>query len=88
MINKTAVSKTNNTATFNAIFAQPGDGSSLPPTGKLNFTFYVNGVFVSQDYITSFIDNNDGTCTLTLDTNGLGYSLESTDEITAVGKFI
>jgi len=88
MINKTAVSKTNNTATFNAAFAQPGNGSTLPATGKLNFTFYVNGVFVSQDYVTSFVDNLDGTCTLTLDTTGLGYSLESTDEITAVGKFV
>ena len=87
MINKTAVSKTNNTATFNASFAEPGNGSTLPPTSKLNFTFYVNGVFVPQDYITSFVDNGGGTCILTLDTNGLGYELESTDEITAVGKF-
>jgi hypothetical protein len=87
MVNKTAVSSTSNTATFNASFAQPGANSTLPPTSKLNFTFYVNGVFVSMDYITSFVDNGNGTCTLTLDTNGVGYELESTDEITAVGKF-
>jgi hypothetical protein len=87
MVNKTAVSSTANTATFNASFAQPGANSTLPPTSKLNFTFYVNGVFVSMDYITSFVDNGNGTCTLTLDTNGVGYELESTDEITAVGKF-
>lgn len=88
MISKTAVSKTNDTATFNASFVQPGEGSTLPPTSKSNFTFYVNGVFIPQDYVTSFVDNGSGNCILTLDTNGLGYGLESTDEITAVGKFL
>jgi hypothetical protein len=87
MVNKTAVSSTSNTATFNAAFAQPGATSTLPPTSKLNFTFYVNGVFVSMDYVTSFVDNLDGTCTLTLNTAGLGYELDSTDEVVAVGKF-
>jgi hypothetical protein len=86
-VSKTAVSSTANTVTFNSAFIQPGTGSTLPPTSKSNFAFYVNGVFVSSDYVSTFVDNLDGTCTLTLNTTGLGYSLESTDEITAIGKF-
>jgi hypothetical protein len=44
-------------------------------------------VFVPQDYVVSFIDNGGGTCTLTIDNNGIGYGLEATDEVVAVGKF-
>jgi hypothetical protein len=52
----------------------------------MNFIFYVNGVFLPYDYITSFIDNSDGTCTLTIDAEGLGYYLTN-KEVTAIGKF-
>lgn len=86
-ISKTAISKTSNTATFSASFAQPADGSSLPATSKSNFVFYVNGVFVPIDYVDSFIDGGGGTCQVQFDTDGLGYVLESTDEVTAIGKF-
>jgi hypothetical protein len=61
-------------------------GSSLPPTTKMNFIFYVNGVFLPHDYVTSFVDNGNNTCTLTIDVNGLGYYLTD-KEITAIGKF-
>lgn len=87
MINKIAVSSTTNTALFNASFAQPNVGSTLQPTSKINFVFYINGIFIAQDYVTSFIDNGNGTCILTLDTIRLGYELEATDEIIAIGKF-
>jgi hypothetical protein len=60
--------------------------SSLPQTTKMNFIFYVNGVFLPHDYITSFIDNGNNTCTLTIDANGLGYYLTG-KEVTAIGKF-
>ena len=53
---------------------------------KLNFTFYVNGVFLPHDYITSFVDNGNTTCTLTIDAVGLGYYLTD-KEVTAIGKF-
>jgi hypothetical protein len=61
-------------------------GSSLPPTTKMNFIFYVNGVFLPHDYVTSFVDNGNNTCTLTIDVNGLGYYLTD-KEVTAIGKF-
>lgn len=61
-------------------------GSSLPATSKYNFIFYVNGVFLPHDYVTSFIDNLDNTCTLTIDATGLGYYLTD-KEVTAIGKF-
>jgi hypothetical protein len=83
---KTATTVTQNTAIFSAIFAQPQAGSTLPLTSKTNFTFYANGVNIPNDYVTSFIDNENNTCTLTIDTTGLGYYLTG-KEITAIGKF-
>jgi hypothetical protein len=87
-ISKTATSQTNSTATFTAIFAQPGNGSSLPATTKSNFVFYVNGIYIDNAYITSFVENGGGTCTVTINTSNLGFILTSTDEITAIGKFV
>ena len=87
-LSKTATSiPTSNSAVFTAQFANPPDGSTLPTTTKASFAFYVNGVYIPITYITSFIDNGDNTCTLVLDTTGLGYTLEATDEIVAIGKF-
>jgi hypothetical protein len=60
--------------------------STLPPTSKMNFIFYINGVFLPYDYITSFVDNGNNTCTLTIDAEGLGYYLTN-KEVTAIGKF-
>jgi hypothetical protein len=62
------------------------NNSTLPPTSKINFIFYVNGVFLPYDYITSFVDNLNNTCTLTIDAAGLGYYLTG-KEVTAIGKF-
>jgi hypothetical protein len=87
-VTKTAVTITTNTAIFNATFTQPANGSSLPATSVSNFTFYVNGIYIPTTNITSFVDNGGGTCTLTVNTTNLGYNLESTDEIVAIGKFV
>jgi hypothetical protein len=62
------------------------NNQTLPPTSKINFIFYVNGVFLPYDYITSFVDNLNNTCTLTIDAAGLGYYLTG-KEVTAIGKF-
>jgi hypothetical protein len=83
---KTATTVTQNTALFPATFAQPPVGSTLPATSKTNFTFYANGVNIPNDYVTSFIDDGNNTCTLTINTTGLGYYLTG-KEITAIGKF-
>lgn len=84
---KTAGTVTQNTAIFPiSTFAQPSAGSTLPSTSKTNFTFYANGVNIPNDYITSFVDNGNTTCTLTIDAIGLGYYLTD-KEVTAIGKF-
>jgi hypothetical protein len=87
IIAKKSTTITPTTAIFSpaSILSIP-NGSSLPPTTKMNFIFYVNGVFLPHDYITSFIDNGNNTCTLTIDANGLGYYLTD-KEVTAIGKF-
>ena len=77
---------TTNTARFNGTFlAAP---SPLPATSAANFTFFVNGQLVDSNSVTSFIDNGNGTCTLTVNTANLGYSFESDDQIIAIGKFV
>ena len=84
---KIATTVTTDTATFTtAAFAQPPAGSTLPVTSKINFTFYANGVYISDHEVISFTDNGDGTCILVIDPSLLGYYLTG-KEITAIGKF-
>ena len=74
-----------NTAVFTASWlAAP---VSLPATSVSNFSFFINGQFVEPTAITSFVDNGNGTCTLTTNTVELGFTLAPTDEIAAIGKF-
>jgi len=73
-----------NTATFaNGWLTAP---SPLPATSVANFTFFVNGQYVEPSSITSFTQAA-GVSTLVLNTATLGYSLENTDVVIAVGKF-
>jgi hypothetical protein len=84
---KTATTVNQSTAIFSlSTFATLPVGSSLPATSKTSFVFYANGVNIPNDYVTSFVDNLDNTCTLTINTTGLGYYLTG-KEITAIGKF-
>lgn len=73
------------TVTFSGTFLTAPSG--LPTTSVNNFTFFINGVYVETTALSNFVDNGDGTCTLTLDTSELGYTLDTQDEIIAVGKF-
>ena len=86
-ITKTAntVSGGNTAIINNAIVLQPGPLSSLPPTSINNFTFYVNGQYVPSSLVTLLENTND--VTLIFNTSSLGYTLESDDEIIAIGKF-
>jgi hypothetical protein len=80
-----ASSVTTNTATFNGSFlAAP---FPLPATSVINFNFFINGQYMDSSAVTSFVDNGNGTCTLTVDTDILDYSLDSVDETVAIGKF-
>ena len=85
---KVADSTTTNTADFTAEFLTAPLSSAFPPTSKDNFTFYINGIYIRQSIITTFVDNGNGTCTVTFDTNALGYNLETSDEVIAIGKFV
>jgi hypothetical protein len=76
---------TSNTAIFAGSFLTAP--SPLPATSAANFTFFVNGQLVDSNSISSFVDNSNGTCTLTVNTTNLQYSFETDDQIIAVGKF-
>jgi hypothetical protein len=80
-----ATNATSNTATFTGSWKVAPTG--LPPTGLSNFTFFVNGNFVESNAVINFEDLGGGTCLLTVNTGVLGYELESTDVILAIGKF-
>ena len=60
--------------------------SPLPATSVINFTFFVNGMYVEPSSIVSFTDGGS-TSVLVVDTNLLGYSFDQTDVIIASGKF-
>jgi hypothetical protein len=75
-----------NTVVFTSTaLLQPPAGSSLPATSVDNFTFFVNGVNVGSSFVT--LVEASGNVTLTFDTGSMGYSLISTDEVIATGKF-
>jgi len=59
--------------------------SLLPATTIINFEFYVNGQNVPSS-LASF-NSYGGGISVTLNTGSLGYSLETDDEIIAIGKF-
>ena len=84
-ITKYATTITSNTALFTGSFRTAP--SPLPATSISNFTFFVNGQLVDSGSATNFVDNGNGTCTLTVNTTNLQYSLETDDQVIAVGKF-
>ena len=59
--------------------------SLLPPTTVNDFEFYINGQSVPS-LIASF-NSYVGGVSVTFNTGSLGYSLETDDEIIAIGKF-
>jgi hypothetical protein len=68
-----------------ALILQPGPLSSLPPTSINNFTFYINGQYAPSSLVT--LTEGGGDITLVFNTTLLGYTLESDDEVIAIGKF-
>jgi hypothetical protein len=74
----------NTTTTF------PSGWLTPPPTLPLisinDFTFFINGILIDNSNIVSFTQNNN-ISTLVIDPLLLGYPLDSTDKIIAVGKF-
>ena len=87
-VTKVANTVTTSTATFNgASFLEPSAGSQLPPTSVTNFTFFINGVGLTQNAISGFGTDGNGNLILNINTAELGYTLISTDEVTSTGKF-
>jgi len=87
-ITKVANVVTTSTATFySSSFLEPSSGSQLPLTSVDNFTFFANGVNIPSGSISGFGTDGGGNLVLVVNTSALGYTLISTDEITATGKF-
>jgi len=87
-ITKVANIVTTSTATFNGTsFLEPSSGSQLPPTSVTNFTFFINGIGLTQNAISGFGTDGSGNLILNVNTAELGYTLISTDEVTSTGKF-
>ena len=73
-----------NTASFNATTASAPSG--LTDTSINDFVFFINGQYMEHDAL-SIRQIATGSFHLQVDTTSIGYSLESDDEILAIGKF-
>ena len=72
------------TVTFNSGWLVAPNG--LPSTSINNFSIFINGQLVEQTAIVSFTESG-GVTTLVINPTELGFSLDSSDEIIAIGKF-
>jgi len=71
------------TASFSAVTASAPDG--VTSTTEHDFLFFINGQYMEHDAIE--IQQASSTLYLKVDTDSIGYELESDDEILAWGKF-
>ncbi len=72
------------TASFSAVTASAPSG--LTGTTEHDFLFFINGQYMEHDAL-EIKQFNGSTFYLQVDTDGIGYELESDDEILAWGKF-
>lgn len=75
-----------NTVIFNPATFLPAP-SPLLATDKTSFTYFINGQLIEPAAVASFVDNGNDTCTLTVDIGQLGFTLATSDEVVAIGKF-
>ena len=73
-----------NTASFTALTASAPSG--VTSTSENDFVFFINGQYMEHDAI-SIQQKNSTEFLLKVDTNSIGYDLESDDEILGIGKF-
>ena len=71
------------TTRFTAVTASAP--SNLTSTTENDFMFFINGMLIENDALT--IQQNLSNLDLSLDTNALGYTISSQDEIIGFGKF-
>lgn len=69
-----------------ASILQPDNASSLPATTINNFVFYINGQYIPSLF-TSFVNDGSGV-RVQFNTTSIGYTLETGDEVIAIGKFV
>ena len=72
------------TSSFNAITASAPSG--VTSTTEQDFMFFINGMLIENDALT-IVQKTSTNLELRLDTSGLGYELESDDEVIGFGKF-
>jgi len=73
-----------NTASFTATTASAPSG--VTTTSENDFVFFINGQYMEHDAL-SIRQKATGSFHLQVNTTSIGYSLESDDEILAIGKF-
>ncbi len=73
-----------NTASFTATTASAPSG--VTATSENDFIFFINGQYMEHDAL-SIRQKESNSFHLQVDTTSIGYSLESDDEILAIGKF-
>jgi hypothetical protein len=84
---KTADSASIGTAVYNSTtIAAPPSNYPQTQTVQENFMFFVNGQYIEHSAIVSFLQVGSN-AVLTVNTSLLGFSLDSDDEVVAVGKF-
>ena len=73
-----------NTASFTALTASAPSG--VTGTSENDFVFFINGQYMEHDAL-SIQQKNSTEFLLKVNTNSIGYELESDDEILGIGKF-
>ena len=71
------------TASFNAVTAS--SPTSMDATNEQDFVFFINGQYMEHDAVE--IQQAGSSLLLKVNTDSIGYQLESDDEIIATGKF-
>ena len=59
----------------------------FPPPRKYDFQYYINGVFIPHSNVTSITQTSISVIEIVFDTSLLGYTLESGDVVSVMGKF-
>ena len=72
------------TSSFTAVTASAP--TELSGTTEEDFMFFINGMLIENDALT-IVQKTSTNLELRLDTSGLGYELESDDEVVGFGKF-
>jgi len=82
--NRSASSISNNTASFHSAYSASAP-AGITSTSETDFLFFNNGQVMEHDALS--IEQSGSTFYLKVDPSGIGYNLESDDEIKAWGRF-